>query len=143
MFKDLEWDPSKLKIFNGPLPGETISVSEIMDKGTANEVCITQWKPLSGMGEPDDIAISILYDEISGNVFHGFSERSAGFSEIITRVSLPLNFAKLHHYLVFVRPPAEGTGESGLVSGTSYFNLGDARSSGASVEDDMDGDDIT
>jgi hypothetical protein len=118
MFDDKVWDPSKLKIFDGPLynPGITSTVFS----STANDQgCELSFKFSSG---PDktDLAIIFIYDEDSGSI--GFSKETRGSGVIGIDLPMITTFDKnkLHSYLVFVRPPVEGTGEQGMVSSTAY-----------------------
>jgi hypothetical protein len=122
MFVDKIFDYSKLKIFDGPLPGAKFfdKVLEVSDPGTTYESVLVIHVPEGSEDESDDIVIVILYDESIGRAFCGFSNKRSDNVRFQTKLGIPLDVTKLHLYLVCVRPPNEGTGEPGLVSNTTY-----------------------
>ena len=115
MFDGKEWDPEKLKIFEGPLhnPGITgVTVS--------GDTAVIAFDA-SG-GDPNDKALGIVFDAASGAVVNGQVIRDAG------GVSVPLGTidtgaADLHAYLVFSREPVIGTSEKGQVSNTAHYKV--------------------
>ena len=121
MFDDKEWSLAKLRIFDGPLYNPGIENAVLENPGTANEKVFVQWSDLKG--DPNDIAIPIVYDEASASTLFTVSKRSAAEVDIPTGGFRPIDPAKIHVYLVFAKPPIEGTNETGLVSGTAYFKV--------------------
>jgi hypothetical protein len=122
MFVDKAFEYSKLKIFEGPLPNGGITSAHLQGAGTADERILFEWE-FNNTGAPDDKAIGVLYDASTGNVLFTSNPREEESAEIKTRFHLPIDPSTFHCYLVFVRPPAEGTSETGLVSNTAYTNL--------------------
>jgi hypothetical protein len=104
MFKSLEWDPSKLKILDGTLP-PLVNIFTFMES-TGPEID-TAYK-----GEETDLAIGVLYDEITEQAFYAIADRT-GFDDnetmLVSFPHLPIpDYSKTHAYLTIVRPPSEG-----------------------------------
>jgi hypothetical protein len=123
MFVDKVFDYSKLKIFEGPLPGAKFLENklEISNLGKVSESVLVVFIP-DGDEENDDIVIPVLYDESTGRAFYSFSNKRTDFVNIKTQLGTPIDIKKIHLYLVCARPPNENTGEPGLVSNTTYHN---------------------
>ena len=118
MFDDKAWDPAKLKIFDGPLynPGIT---SAVFNSTPNDQGCEVSFKYSAGV-DKTDLAVIFIYDEDSGSVSFTMETRASGVIGINLPMITQFDKNKLHSYLVFVRPPVEGTGEQGLVSTTAY-----------------------
>ena len=110
---------SKLKIFDGPLYNMGIFGVDIESAGTPNEKVNFEWTLNAGDGDKD-LAFPIIYDEVSDSVLFAKTTRDAQAFSISTGILRPLDPVKTHAYLVFVRPPTEGTSETGQVSATAY-----------------------
>ena len=123
MFAEKIFDPSKLKIFDGPLINRGIDVACLEEAGTSNEQVLFRWNYDYDVDGADDITIPIIYDEISRSTFFTLSKRSQVEAEVKIGLISPVVLTKLHAYVVFVKPPAEGTSETGLVSKTAYSKL--------------------
>ena len=121
MFYDKQWDLSKLKIFEGPLFNPGIENVVIENPGTANESLFFQWNDRPG--DPNDIAIPIVYDEASRSVLFTVCKRSTTEINVSTGVLRPIDRTRIHAYLVFTRPSSDGTNETGQVSGTAYRKI--------------------
>ena len=121
MFYSKDWDLSKLKIFEGPLFNPGIENAIIENPGTANESLFFQWN--NSPEHSNDIAIPIVYDAASASVLFTVCIRSTTEVNVPTGVLRPVDPTKIHAYLVFAKPPAEGTGETGMVSGTAYRKI--------------------
>ena len=121
MFDSKDWNLSKLKIFEGPLFNPGIENVVIENPGTLNESVFFQWA--DKFGDPNDIAIPIVYDAASQSVLFTVCKRSTIEVDIPTGVLRPVAPTRIHAYLVFARPPAEGTSETGQVSGTAYRKI--------------------
>ena len=121
LFDDKSWEPSKLKIFEGPLLNPGIDNAALGNTGTANVDVTITFAPTLGQGT--DKGIGIVYDEITDTAITSFGDRSAGSIVIPLGLIHGGDLSKLHAYLVFSQPPAQGTGESGQVSGTAYFKV--------------------
>ena len=74
-------------------------------------------------GTKADKAIAIIYDEATGSVLFTEGVRQDMEMAIPTALLTPTDVSKLHAYLVFCRPPTEGTGELGQVSNTAYSKV--------------------
>ena len=116
MFESKEWDPSKLKIFEGPLENPGITTAAL----TGNTVKVSF---SSTPGHEQDRAIALIYDEATGSVIHKSGPRAFGFIDVsIAALGSPA-IESLHAYLVFVFEPLPGTSEKGVCSGTSYAKI--------------------
>jgi len=121
MFSAKAWEPEKLKIFEGPLPNPGISDCYLDFPGQPAEQIAVEWETLSG--DPSDAAIAVVYDEACGKTLFGMSKRGAKAMVILSGALAPIDKSKTHVYLVFAKPPAEGTAEAGQVSGTAYSKI--------------------
>jgi hypothetical protein len=121
MFDDKAWNPEKLTIFDGPLYNPGISSCSIDYPGQPTEQVGIEWPMVPG--DQDDIAIGVLYDEVSGKTLYAQDTRNKGVMIIKTETIAPIDKTKAHVYLVFSKPPTEGTGETGQVSGTAYAKV--------------------
>jgi hypothetical protein len=121
LFDDKAWDQSKLKIFEGPLYNPGITAAVIENPGTATarvKVTFT-----ATIGEAADKALAVVYDEASDKALFAQAERQTGELLVPIAVLGQGDASKLHAYLVFSQPPAQGTGEAGQVSGTAYLKV--------------------
>jgi len=118
MFDGKAWDPSKIKIFDGPLHNPGI-ISAVFSSTPTDQGCELTFKPGTG-ADKADLAVIFIYDEDSGSVSFNMETRASGVIGIDLPMIAPFDKNKLHSYLVFVRPPVEGTGEQGMVSATAY-----------------------
>jgi hypothetical protein len=121
MFEAKAWEPEKLKIFDGPLYNPGISACSIDYPGEDREQVGFEWPTLPG--DQNDVAIGVLYDEVSGKTLYARDTRDKGVMIIKTETIAPIDKTKAHVYLIFAKPPADGTGEAGQVSGTAYAKV--------------------
>jgi hypothetical protein len=113
MFDKKEWDPARLKIFEGPLDNPGITSAAL----TADTVKVSY---SSTPGHEQDRAIAVIYNEATGAVIHKSGPRAIGFIDVSVAGMEQAEAANLHAYLVFVFEPMPNTSETGLCSGTSY-----------------------
>jgi hypothetical protein len=120
------WDPANLKIFEGPLENPGISSAVL----TGNTVKVTFDTDL---GEEDDVAIAVVYDDKTSYVYYAVGTRSAGFLDVRLTQMASKNVDTLHAYLVFSRPSPnygkpypflQNYGSKGIVSTTAYKKVG-------------------
>ena len=116
MFDDLEWDQTKLKIFDGPLYNPGIA-SAAITSGAGSKATVA-WNP--AIGEGTDVALVIIHDETTEKTLTGKGTRQAGTLDVDTAILNQADLTKVHAYLVFAQPPAHGSGETGQVSRTAY-----------------------
>jgi len=121
MFDAKEWKPERLKIFEGPLGNPGITSAVLENPGTPNEDVLLSFDTASGEGT--DKAVMVIYDETTGTALSAEGTRFDGELEIKLKTISPVNPAKLHAYLVFSKPPVDGTGETGQVSNTAYAKV--------------------
>jgi hypothetical protein len=121
MFESKAFDPAKLKIFDGPLDNPGITSAVLENAGTPNEDLLVSFDITTG--EKTDKAIMVVYNEATGTALYSEGKRDDGEIEVKLKPISPVDPAKLHAYLVFSQPPADGTGETGLVSGTAYSKV--------------------
>jgi hypothetical protein len=119
MFGDLVWDQTKLKIFDGPLFNPGITAAVIQNAGTATATARVTFD--GAVGDGTDIAIAIIHDEVTETTLHGQATRADAQIDVPIATFDQTNLSQLHAYLVFSKPPAHGTGETGQVSGTAYL----------------------
>jgi len=121
MFETKTWEPEKLQIFEGPLDNPGISSCSLDYPGQPNEQVGIEWPIIPG--DPADLAIAVIYDEVSGKTLVGKDTRDKGVLVIESGALSPIDKSKANVYLVFVKLPTEGTAESGQVSGTAYAKI--------------------
>ena len=121
MFETKVWDPTKLKILDGPLNNPGIENAILENAGTDREDVLFQFNIMTG--DKNDKAIAFIFDEVTGAVLTTEGTRDDGELEIKLAPISPVTREKLHAYMVFVKEPTEGTNEKGLVSGTAYKNV--------------------
>jgi hypothetical protein len=109
----------KLKIFDGPLFNHGITSATVEDAGSANVAVHVTFA--DAVGEGTDIAIPITHDEVTETTLHGQAIRADAQIDVPIATFDQTDLTKLHAYLVFAKPPAHGTGETGQVSGTAYL----------------------
>jgi hypothetical protein len=119
MFGDLVWDQTKLKIFDGPLFNPGITAAIVQNAGTATAAVRVTFD--GAVGDGTDIAIAIIHDEVTETTLHGQATRADAQIDVPIATFDQTNLSQLHAYLVFSKPPAHGTGETGQVSGTAYL----------------------
>jgi hypothetical protein len=119
LFDDLAWDQTKLKIFDGPLFNPGITGATVEDAGSAN---VTVRVTFAGaVGDGTDIAIAVIHDETTETTLYGQATRADAQIDVPIATFDQTDLTKLHAYLVFAKPPAHGTSETGQVSGTAYL----------------------
>ena len=121
MFEGKEWKPERLKIFEGPLDNPGITGAVLENPGTPNEDVLLSFDIMPG--DSSDKAIMVVYDETTGTALSDEGTRLDGELEIKLKTISPVDPAKLHAYLVFSQPPADGTREPGQVSNTAYSKV--------------------
>jgi hypothetical protein len=121
MFAEKEFDYSKLKIFEGSLHNPGLTNVAIENPGGQNESIFFQWSEFQA--DPNDIAIPIVFDTATSTALFSISKRSVSEINIPTGSLRPIDPASLHAYLVFAKPPTEGTGEQGQNSRTAYLKV--------------------
>jgi hypothetical protein len=120
MFDGKEWKPEMLKIFDGPLYNPGFDQATFEKQG-AKESVLFGFNDTDG--EKTDIAICIIYDEASGTAVFEIGSRKDVEISVNLGLMSPADKNKLHAYLVFAQAPADGNGETGLVSGTAYSKV--------------------
>jgi hypothetical protein len=129
MFDDLNWDQTKLKIFDGPLFNPGITGATVEDAGSANVAVRVRFA--GAVGEGTDIAFAIIHDEVTETTLYGQATRMDAQIDVPIATFDQTNLTKIHAYLVFAKPPAQPGGgnyvngvgdvsETGQVSGTAY-----------------------
>jgi len=127
LFDHHAWDPTRLRIFEGPLPGarelEPWFNPGDPAHGEYTGVCGVEFH--SPGGELTDIAALVVYDEASGAVMYTVGTRAEGTLEVsfYTPSFEATGYNDFHGYLVFARPPAPDTNDLGLVSDTFYMKF--------------------
>ncbi|MDR3343958.1 MAG: DUF6266 family protein [Treponema sp.] len=124
MFDGREWDASLLKIFEGALYSPGISGAAL--SADRRELAVT-WD--GSQGTADNAAIAVVHSEETGKTLCAVTTRDAGTTGDwdITELGGITDPGKVHAYLVFSRPPAQGTDAdvagTGEVSGTAYHTV--------------------
>jgi hypothetical protein len=113
MFSNNEWNPADLKIFEGPLENPGINSAVL----TGDIVTVTF--DTAG-GKDNDVAIAVVYDEITGGVYKTIGTRSSGEITVFLMHKAKQDAANFHAYLVFSRVPPITSLSKGLVSATAY-----------------------
>jgi hypothetical protein len=116
LFAAKEWDPAKLKVFDGPLENPGITAAALT--GDTVKVSFSNTP-----GHEQDRAIALIYDEASGAVIYKSGPRAFGFIDVPLATLDGFDVARLHAYLSFVREPLPNTAEKGIVSGTAYAKV--------------------
>ncbi|MDR1232003.1 MAG: DUF6266 family protein [Spirochaetaceae bacterium] len=121
LFNALAWDQAKLKIFEGSLFNPGITAAVIEGSGTSAVAVKVTFANTTGDGT--DKAIAVIHDEATETTLYAVSDRAAGEVDIPIGTIDQADLSLLHAYLVFSRPPAHGTGETGEVSSTAYLKV--------------------
>ena len=121
LFDDLLWDQTKLKVFDGPLFNPGIAAATIEGVGTPAATVKVTFASASGDGT--DKAIAIIHDEATETTLYAIADRSVGEVDVPIATIAQADLSLLHAYLVFSKPPTQGTGETGEVSGTAYLKV--------------------
>jgi hypothetical protein len=133
MFQDKIWDPTKLIIFDGPLFNRGFTIQPEISI-SSNTIVAGLYPDLGSNGRDSDMVLGLVYDHNSGITCispfaytRKFSNNSPPMIEIDIDQILEaypdkdaLDIANLHVYLFYIQLPAEGSGESGMVSRTVY-----------------------
>jgi hypothetical protein len=121
LFGGKVWNPEKLSIFEGPLFNSGIESAVIENEGTVSAQVKVTFS--STLGDGADKAVAVIYDGISQKALAAVADRQAGQVLVSIATLDPADLSDLHAYLVFSQPPAQGTPESGQVSGTAYLKV--------------------
>jgi hypothetical protein len=121
LFDDLLWDQAKLKIFDGPLFNPGITAATIESGGSPAAAVKATF--VSATGDGMDKAIAVIHDEATETTLYAIADRSAGEVDVPIAAMDQADLSLLHACLVFSRPPTQGTGETGEVSGTAYLKV--------------------
>jgi hypothetical protein len=97
MFDNKEWDPALFKIFDGGLVNTGITGATLA-VGTVTVAFD------STLGDPDDKAVAVVFNETTGEVFTGVGDRGDGSVDVN---SVSGQASELHAYLVFSQEPNE------------------------------------
>jgi hypothetical protein len=121
LFDDLAWDQTKLKIFDGSLFNPGITAATIEGSGSPAVAVKVTFTATAGDGT--DKAIAVIHDEKTEKTLYAVADRSSGEVDIPIATIDQADLSLLHAYLVFSKLPAQGTSETGEVSGTAYLKV--------------------
>jgi hypothetical protein len=113
------WNPSKLKILDGPLYNPGIKAAEIVLTVKRAAVYITF--DTQG-GEPSDIACLVVNDEASNRTYYETAYRRDGALDIpIDPLGCPPDFSQFYAYLCFAQEPGDSPpDDKGQDSATAF-----------------------
>jgi hypothetical protein len=120
LFESLEWDQTKLRIFDGPLFNPGIASASVSGSG-ASAVVNVSFDASQGAGT--DKAIAVIHDEATESTLYTVGTRTDATLAVSLAGIDQTDLTKLHAYLVFAKEPAPDTGEPGEVSGTAYYKV--------------------
>jgi hypothetical protein len=113
MFANKEWNAADLKIFEGPLDNPGVSQAAL--SGRTVKVAFD-----AAQGRGADEAVAVVYDEEARTVNYAVGTRNRGSVKVALAHKPDPDADSLHAYLAFIRPPAAGSDEKGVVSFTAY-----------------------
>jgi hypothetical protein len=113
LYDDKVWDPAKLQILAGTLKPESILLYDYTASTRRLEI---QWVSVIEVGtetqsSPDDVAIVVVYYEVTDKTVYKIAKRSSGLMVLDTKplADGSIDTTKLHAYLTFAQPPGEGS----------------------------------
>jgi hypothetical protein len=116
MFINKEWDPERVKLFEGPL--ENPGVLSAVLTGLFVTVSFD-----AAEGKGNDAAIAVVYEEAWPDVFYAVGKRSDGAVVVPVSKMAAQNTDSLHVYLAFSRPPFGKSNKRGINSVTAYKKI--------------------
>jgi len=121
MFDDMEWDQTKLKIFEGPLFNPGITSANVESPSTPQ--ALVRFTFAADIGAGTDVAAAIVHDEATETTLYATATRADAQITVPIATLGTTDLSKLHAYLVFAKPPTAETGDAGEVSNTAYMKI--------------------